>query len=79
MLSINTAPAPVDTSERGSRTLPGGRRRPPAYSFIEVGDRIRVRSGLLEGLQGFVLRCKNERRFIVPISLINQSDSVEID
>jgi hypothetical protein len=62
VLSINAARAPVHNSERECGALPEG--RPPAYSFIEVGDRFSVRWGLLEGLQGFVLHCKNERRFI---------------
>jgi transcription antitermination factor NusG len=80
MLSFNGAPAPIDDSEieavrfcmeRGAALTP--------YPFIEVGDRVRVRSGVLEGLEGVVSRCKNERRLIVPISLINQSVAVEID
>jgi transcription antitermination factor NusG len=80
MLSINGTPAPVDDAEIEAvkLCLEGGATLEP-YPFIEVGDRVRVRSGLLEGLEGFVSRCKNERRFIVPISLINQSVSVEID
>jgi transcription antitermination factor NusG len=80
MLSINGAPAPVDDSEIEAvkLCLEGGAALEP-YPFIEVGDRVRVRSGLLEGMEGFVSRSKNERRFIVPISLINQSVSVEID
>jgi transcription antitermination factor NusG len=48
-------------------------------ALLEVGDRVRVKSGLLEGLEGFISRCKNERRLIVPISLINQSVAVEVD
>jgi transcription antitermination factor NusG len=80
MLSSNGTPAPVDDSEIEAvkLCLEGGIALEP-YPFIEVGDRVRVRTGLLEGLEGFVSRCKNERRFIVPISLINQSVSVEID
>jgi transcription antitermination factor NusG len=80
MLSINGLPAPVDDSEIEAvrLCLVGGAALSP-YPFIEVGDRVRVRSGLLEGLEGLVSRCKNERRFIIPISLINQSVSVEID
>jgi transcription antitermination factor NusG len=80
MLSINSTPAAVDDSEIEAvkLCLEGGTALTP-HPFIEVGDRVRVRSGLLEGLEGFVSRCKNERRFIVPISLINQSVSVEID
>jgi hypothetical protein len=34
---------------------------------------------VLEGLEGLISRCKDDRRLIVPISLINQSVVVEID
>jgi transcription antitermination factor NusG len=80
ILSFNGTPAPIDDTEiqavrlcleRGAAVQP--------YPFLEVGDRVRVRSGVLEGLEGLVSRCKNERRLIVPISLINQSVAVEID
>ncbi len=47
--------------------------------FLEVGDRVRVRSGILEGLEGLISRCKNDRRLIVPITLINQSVAIAID
>jgi transcription antitermination factor NusG len=80
MLSFNGTPAPIDDSEIEAvrLCLEGGAPLEP-FPFIEVGDRVRVRSGLLEGLEGFVSRCKNERRLIVPISLINQSVAVEIE
>lgn len=80
ILSFNGLPAPIDDSEieavrfcmeRGAAMEP--------YPFLEIGDRVRVRSGVLEGLEGLVSRCKDERRLIVPISLINQSVAVEID
>jgi transcription antitermination factor NusG len=80
MLSFNGKPAPIDDCEiaavrlcleRGATVVP--------YPFLEVGDRVRVRSGVLAGLEGLISRCKDERRLIVPISLINQSVAVEID
>ena len=47
--------------------------------LFEVGERVRVKSGVLEGLEGFVSRCKDERRLIVPLSHINQSLAVQVD
>jgi transcription antitermination factor NusG len=44
-----------------------------------VGDRVRVKSGVLEGLEGHISRRKNDRRLIVPITLIHQSVAIEID
>jgi transcription antitermination factor NusG len=44
-----------------------------------VGDRVRVKSGVLEGLEGHISRCKNDRRLIIPITLIHQSVAIEIN
>jgi transcription antitermination factor NusG len=80
MLSFNGIPAPIDDSEIEAVMLcmeRGAALEP--YPFLEIGDRVRVRSGVLEGLEGLISRCKDERRLIVPISLINQSVAVEID
>jgi transcription antitermination factor NusG len=80
MLSFNGIPAPIDDSEIEAVRLcveRGAALEP--YPFLEIGDRVRVRSGVLEGLEGLISRCKDDRRLIVPISLINQSVVVEID
>jgi transcription antitermination factor NusG len=80
MLSFNGTPAPIDDSEIEALKLcleRGAALKP--YPLLEVGDRVRVRSGVLEGLEGLISRCKNERRLIVPITLINQSVAIEID
>jgi transcription antitermination factor NusG len=80
MLSFNGTPAPIDNSEIEAvrLCLERGATLEP-HPFLEVGDRVRVRSGVLEGLEGVVSRCKKERRLIIPISLINQSVAVEVD
>jgi len=80
MLSFNGMPAPIDDSEIEAISLcmERGVTLEP-YPFLEVGERVRVRSGVLEGLEGVISRCKDDRRLVVPISLINQSVAVEID
>jgi transcription antitermination factor NusG len=80
MLSFNGTPAPIDDAEIEAVRLCMDRGATlEAYPSLVVGDRVRVRSGVLEGLEGLISRCKNERRLIVPISLINQSVAVEVD
>ncbi len=80
LLSFNGEPAPLDDREieavricleRGATM----ERRP----LFELGAHVRVCSGPLEGLEGRISRCKDERRLIVPITLINQSVAVEVD
>jgi transcription antitermination factor NusG len=80
ILTFNGTPAPIDDSEIDAVKLcleRGGTLKP--NSSIEVGERVRVRSGMLEGLEGLVTRSKNDRVLILPIMLINQSVSVEVD
>ncbi|WP_348266540.1 UpxY family transcription antiterminator [Edaphobacter sp. DSM 109919] len=80
ILSFNGRPVPIAESEIEALKLcldkGVGIQRCPT---LEVGDRVRVRSGILEGLIGQISRCKKDRRLIVPITLIHQSVAIEID
>jgi transcription antitermination factor NusG len=80
ILSFNGKPAPIESSEIESLKLclnrGGAIERCPS---LEVGDRVRVRSGVLKGLVGQISRCKKDRRLIVPITLIHQSVAIEVD
>lgn len=80
MLCFNGMPAPIDDVEIESIKLcmEQGMAFEPC-SFLEVGDRVRVKSGVLEGLEGYISRRKNDRRLIVPITLIHQSVTIEVD
>lgn len=80
ILSFNGKPVPIADSEIEALRLCLDKgtaiERCPT---LEVGDRVRVRSGALEGLIGHISRCKKDRRLIVPITLIHQSVAIEID
>lgn len=80
MLCFNGMPAPIDDAEIESvkLCLEKGTVLGPC-PFLEVGDRVRVKSGVLEGLEGLISRRKNDRRLIIPITLIHQSVAIEID
>jgi transcription antitermination factor NusG len=49
------------------------------YPFLHEGQRIRVNRGLLEGLEGLLLKKKSEWRMVVSITMLQRSVSVEID
>ncbi|HEU5408471.1 MAG TPA: UpxY family transcription antiterminator [Nitrospira sp.] len=49
------------------------------HPFMSVGDMVRVRSGPLEGLEGYLIQKKNQTRFVLSMDLIMQAISVEID
>jgi transcription antitermination factor NusG len=80
ILSFGGVPAPIDDSEiEGIKLCVDLGVHLQPCSVFEVGDLVRVRSGLLEGLEGRISQLKNKRRLIVPITLINQSMAVEVD
>lgn len=57
--------------------LPKLRAEP--HPFLRIGDRVRVKSGPLAGLEGILLQKKQGWRFILSMDLILQAVSVEVD
>jgi transcription antitermination factor NusG len=49
------------------------------HPYLKVGQRVRVRSGPLLGLEGILQRKKNVNRLVVSLDLIMRSIAVEID
>ena len=44
-----------------------------------VGQRVRIRTGAMEGIVGTLVSKSSSLRFVLTLSLINQHASVEID
>ena len=49
------------------------------HPFLAVGERARIRSGSLAGMQGIVLYHKNSTRIVLTLELIMKSVAVEVD
>jgi transcription antitermination factor NusG len=49
------------------------------YPFLNCGDLVRVKSGALNGLEGFLVRKKGQTRLVVSVSLLERSIAVEVD
>ena len=49
------------------------------WPFLREGEYIRVRTGALAGLEGFLVHIKNEFRVVVSIPLLQRSVAVQID
>lgn len=49
------------------------------YPFLAAGDRVRVKAGALEGVEGILVRKKNEFRLILSVEMLQKSVAVEID
>jgi transcription antitermination factor NusG len=61
------------------RTCLGRAMRPEPHSYMAVGRRVRIKSGSLAGLEGFLVRKKSGMRLIISLDLIMRSVGVEID
>lgn len=48
------------------------------YADLVVGERVRVKSGVMSGLEGVLVRRENRTRFVFTVGLINQHATVEI-
>jgi transcription termination/antitermination protein NusG len=49
------------------------------YPYLKIGQRVRIVEGPLTGVEGFLIRKKNQHRFVLSIDLIQRSVAVEID
>ena len=49
-----------------------------SYPFLKVGQRVRIRSGSLEGIEGILVRQESDRRLVISVELIQQSVSIRL-
>jgi transcription antitermination factor NusG len=54
-------------------------RKLEPYCELLVGEKVRIKSGALEGVQGILVRRKNSMRFVLTLQLINQHAAVEVN
>ena len=79
-VAFNGRPAVLPESDllRLRAGLDQGLRAVP-HPYLQIGRRVRVRSGPLAGTEGILLRKKDQFRLIVSIDLIMRSVAVEMD
>lgn len=72
------APIPGREIEMVRRVVERGQHVEP-YPFLNTGDRVRVKSEPLKGLEGILIRRKNSYRLVLSIELLARSIAVEVD
>lgn len=60
------------------KTVEGSFRVEP-HPFLKCGERVRVKRGTLEGVEGILIRKKNQYRLVLSVGILSQSVGVEID
>jgi transcription antitermination factor NusG len=49
------------------------------HPYLKVGERVRIKAGLMAGVQGILVRKKNEFRMVLTLDAIMRSVAVEVD
>lgn len=77
-LSGVPAPIPAEEIEAVRQAVAHGLNAEP-HPFLKSGDRVRVKTGPLEGMEGILVRKKNFYRLVLSVELLVRSISVEVD
>ena len=49
------------------------------HEFLKVGERVRIRGGVLNGIEGILASIKSDRSVVVSVDLIQKSVAIRID
>ncbi|MBI4640374.1 MAG: UpxY family transcription antiterminator [Candidatus Tectomicrobia bacterium] len=80
IVGVNGHAIPVPDEEINAvKTLIEGDLKCDPYPYLKEGMAVRVRRGVLVGVQGILIGRKNPFRLVISVNLIRQSVSLEID
>lgn len=77
---IGKTPLPVHESEMAAlqNVVQSGLQAEP-WPFLQIGQRVRIERGALQGIEGILLSFKKPQRLVVSITLLQRSVVVELD
>jgi len=77
---IGKTPLAVNESEMASlqHVVQSGLQVEP-WPFLQVGQRVRIERGALQGLEGILMGFKKPHRLVVSVTLLQRSIAVELD
>jgi transcription antitermination factor NusG len=71
---------PIPDSEIDSiRSLIASRAQFTDYPFLKVGQRVVVRGGALEGVEGLLVSHDNHRRLVISVGTIERSIAISVE
>jgi transcription antitermination factor NusG len=50
-----------------------------SQSFLEIGQRVRIRGGALDGVEGVLTRCNGKNRLVLSVDTIQRSLSINVE
>lgn len=78
IIGNHKGPIPLQNAEIEFLRSGFARQKVEPYQDLVIGERVRIRYGLMKGLEGILVRKKNSLRFVITLELINQRAAVEI-
>jgi transcription antitermination factor NusG len=72
-------PLPLPDSEVEMLRSGFCRQRVEPYHELVVGEKVRIKSGVMQGVRGTLVRKSSSLRFVLTIELINQHAAIEVD
>lgn len=80
IVGIAKTPVPIEETEIANiRTAVESDLPKQVWPFRQVGQRVRVEYGPLQGLEGLLLSIKGRHRLILSVTLLQRSVAVEVD
>lgn len=71
---------PIPDSEiQNVRILVTNKVQIDPYHFLKVGQRVRVRGGSLDGLEGILIRRNGHRRLVISVETLERSMSISVE
>jgi transcription antitermination factor NusG len=55
------------------------RKQIEPYHDLVVGQKVRIKSGVMQGVQGTLVRKNSSMKFVLTLELINQNAAIEVD
>ena len=79
VVGIGKQPVPLADEEiQGIQTMIASGLRVEPWQFLEVGQKVRIAGGALDGVTGILVQEKNSLRVVVNVELLHRSVAVEI-
>jgi transcription antitermination factor NusG len=72
-------PLPLEEAEIDFLRVAFLDRKVEPYKDLVVGEKVRVKTGVLQGIEGTLVRKNSYLRFILTLNLINQHAAIEVD